>query len=64
MHKLGILSVNGNNNIERNITDQVLSLSEKGYVSTDNFFRKSNISYKNELHDKIRCDILKEQLNK
>ena len=26
-------------------------------------FRKSNIPYKNELHDRIRCDILKEQLN-
>ena len=47
----------------QNITDQVLSLSEKGYISTDSFFRKSNIPYKNELHDRIRCDILKEQLN-
>lgn len=63
LHKLGIIYVNGNINIDRNITDQVLSLSEKGYISTDSFFRKSNIPYKNELHDRIRCDILKEQLN-
>lgn len=30
LHKLGIIYVNGNINIDRNITDQVLSLSEKG----------------------------------
>ena len=63
LHKLGIISIIGNINIERSINEQVLTLSLKGYNSTDSFFRKSNVSYKNELHDEIRCDILKEQLN-
>ena len=63
LHKLGIISIIGNINIERNINEQVLTLSNKGYNSTDSFFRKSSVSYKNELHDEIRCDILKEQLN-
>ncbi len=63
LHKLGIISVIGNTNIERSINEQVLTLSEKGYISANTFFRKSNVPYKNELHDKIRCDILKEQLN-
>lgn len=63
LHKLGIVSVMGNINIERSINEQVLTLSEKGYYSTDSLFRKSNVPYKNMLHDEIRCDILKEQLN-
>ena len=64
LHKLGIVSVMGNINIERSINEQVLTLSDKGYCSTDSLFRKSNVPYKNMLHDEIRCDILKEQLKK
>lgn len=64
LHKLGLISVIGNINIENSLNEQLLVLSEKGYLKTKDFFRKSNVAYKNELHDLIRCDILKEQLNK
>lgn len=43
--------------------DETLSLSQKGYTETSNLLKLSWASYKTLLQDKIRCVILKEQLN-
>lgn len=43
--------------------DEILSLSQKGYVETNNLLKLSWAPNKTLLQDKIRCAILKEQLN-
>ena len=43
--------------------DEILSLSLKGYVETNNLLKLSWAPNKTLLQDKIRCAILKEQLN-
>ncbi|MDE5778643.1 MAG: hypothetical protein K2I10_09115, partial [Lachnospiraceae bacterium] len=43
--------------------DDTLSLSQKGYTETSNQLKLSWASNKTLLQDKIRCVILKEQLN-
>ncbi len=43
--------------------DETLSLSLKGYLETCNLLKLSWATNKTMLHDKIRCVILKEQLN-
>lgn len=43
--------------------DEMLSLSQKGYSETSNLLKLSWASNKTLLQDKIRCVILKEQLN-
>jgi len=48
---------------DNSVNDEVLSLSRKGYMETYNLLKLSWAVNKNMLHDKIRCDILKEQLN-
>lgn len=46
------------------VKDETLSLSPKGYVETHNMIDCSWAFNRTMLHDKIRCVILKEQLNK
>lgn len=43
--------------------DETLSLSSKGYMETSNLLKLSWATNKTMLQDKIRCAILKEQLN-
>lgn len=43
--------------------DETLSLSSKGYMETSNLLKLSWAKNKTMLQDKIRCAILKEQLN-
>lgn len=57
--KTGIV-VSGLNQREMTAT---LSLSPKGYLETKKVLDYSSASEKTILHDRIRCDILKEQLN-
>lgn len=43
--------------------DEILFLSKKGYIETCNLLKLSLVSNRTILQDKIRCVILKEQLN-
>ena len=45
-------------------SDVVISLSQKGYQEITTSLSRSMATEKTILHDRIRCDILKEQLNK
>lgn len=61
--KLGIITVSGVVDVEKELNEQILELSKKGLKTTNINLSKSSISYKNMLQDEIRYDILKEQLN-
>ena len=49
---------------DQNKSDSIISLSGKGYQKIQLTLNNSVATEKTLLHDRIRCDILKEQLNK
>lgn len=59
--KLGIITMSGVVDVDKELNEQVLQLSVKGLNRTINNLNTSNISYKMMLQDEIRYDILKEQ---
>ena len=64
LHKLGIVAMDSSFNLEKDFGEENIKLSTKGYDKVLNFLESSHISNKILLHDKLRCDILKEQLYK
>ena len=61
--KQGLLTVEAKANVGFSYNEQMIKLSEKGIKNVEKFLDTSSISSKNILCDKIRCAILKEQLN-
>ena len=64
LHKLGIVAMDSTSAIKGNWHNETLRLSRKGYVWVLELLENSHIPNKLLLHDKLRCDILKEQLYK
>jgi DNA-binding ferritin-like protein (Dps family) len=48
---------------DENENDEILSLSKAGYMEVNDLLKLSYAANRTVLHDKIRCDILREQLN-
>lgn len=63
LYKLGYISTVGIFDIKTGVNNQRLVLTDKGYRYVCSFLRKTATNEKIKLQDKIRCDILKVQLN-